>query len=389
MESSVTVQTAGAPRAKYAARLLGAADLEQLIAALTRRGYRVVGPVLQDDAIVYDELASASQLPAGVKDIQAPGKYRLEKRADDAVFGFVVGPHAFKKYFLPPREPLFQLRKKGQSWEDLTPAADAAPLALFGARSCELQAINIQDQVLKAGPHPDPGYTRRRSSAFVVAVTCIEPGASCFCTSMGGGPRPRGDFDLALTELLPRAGSQHAFYVEIGSELGAQVLAECHTEPAALENDRAAQMVALTATAAIERRFNTQGVRDLLQDNLEHPRWDAVAERCLSCASCTLVCPTCFCTRVDDTTDLAGELATRTRSWDSCFSIEFSHMHGGAARTSVKARYRQWLTHKLSSWFDQFGSSGCVGCGRCITWCPAGIDITEEVAAIRATAQGE
>jgi hypothetical protein len=121
---------------------LGAADLEQLIAALTRRGYRVVGPVLQDDAIVYDELASASQLPAGVKDIQAPGKYRLEKRADDAVFGFVVGPHAFKKYFLPPREPLFQLRKKGQSWEDLTPAADAAPLALFGARSCELQAIN-------------------------------------------------------------------------------------------------------------------------------------------------------------------------------------------------------------------------------------------------------
>jgi len=368
---------------------LGAADLEQLIATLTQRGYRVVGPVLQDDAIVYDELASASQLPAGVKDVQAPGKYRLEKRADEAVFGFVVGPHAFKKYFLPPREPLFQLRKKGQSWENLTTGTDAAPLALFGARSCEILAMNIQDQVLKEGPHPDPGYTRRRSSAFVVAVTCIEPAASCFCTSMGGGPRPHGDFDLALTELLPRAGSQHAFYVEIGSELGAKVLAECDTDPADAENDRAAQMVELTATAAIERRFNTEGIRDLLQNNLEHPRWDVVAERCLSCSSCTLVCPTCFCTRVDDTTDLAGEVATRTRSWDSCFSLEFSHMHGGSARTSVKARYRQWLTHKLSSWFDQFGSSGCVGCGRCITWCPAGIDITEEVAAIRATAQGE
>lgn len=380
-------QAEATPRAKYAARLLRAADLDRLIAALTRRGYRVVGPVLQDDAIVYDELTSARQLPLGLKDVQAPGKYRLSKRDDGAVFGFVVGPHSFKKYFLPPGEPLFQLRRNAETWQDATPQTTERPLALFGARSCEIMAMNIQDQVLKNGPHPDPGYTRRRNSAFVVAVACLEPAASCFCTSMGGGPRPERDFDLALTELLPTADSQHQFYVEIGSELGAEVLAECDTDPATEADDRAARGVEETASAAIERHLNTDGIRDLLQDNLEHPRWDDVAERCLSCASCTLVCPTCFCTRVDDTTDLAGEVATRTRSWDSCFSMEFSHMHGGSARTSVKARYRQWLTHKLSSWFDQFGSSGCVGCGRCITWCPPGIDLTEEVAAIRATAK--
>jgi ferredoxin len=91
---------------------------------------------------------------------------------------------------------------------------------------------------------------------------------------------------------------------------------------------------------------------------------------------------------VDDVTDLAGEEATRVRRWESCFSLEHSYMNGGPVRSSAKARYRQWMTHKLASWIDQFGTSGCVGCGRCITWCPVAIDITEEAAAIRATDGG-
>jgi sulfhydrogenase subunit beta (sulfur reductase) len=109
-----------------------------------------------------------------------------------------------------------------------------------------------------------------------------------------------------------------------------------------------------------------------------------VASRCLGCANCTLACPTCFCASVSDTTDLEGETAARVRRWDSCFTLDHSYIHGGSVRASLRARYRQWLTHKLASWIDQFGVSGCVGCGRCITWCPVGIDITEEVAAIRA-----
>ena len=82
---------------------------------------------------------------------------------------------------------------------------------------------------------------------------------------------------------------------------------------------------------------------------------------------------------------LYGARAERWRKWDSCFTLDFSYIHGGSVRTSAAARYRQWLSHKLATWIDQFGSSGCVGCGRCITWCPVGIDITEEVAAIRAS----
>jgi Fe-S-cluster-containing hydrogenase component 2 len=137
------------------------------------------------------------------------------------------------------------------------------------------------------------------------------------------------------------------------------------------------------AEAQIRRRLDTRGIRDLLLGNLEHERWDQVAGRCLSCANCTMVCPTCFCSSVQEVADLTGDTARREHVWGSCFNDEHPYMNSGAVRKSIKARYRQWLTHKLAGWIDQFGTSGCVGCGRCITWCPVGIDLTEEVAAIR------
>ena len=131
------------------------------------------------------------------------------------------------------------------------------------------------------------------------------------------------------------------------------------------------------------RSMDTCNIKDLFYRNLEHPRWNNVAERCLTCANCTMVCPTCFCTTIEDVTDLTGEHAERWRKLDSCFTMDFSYIHGGSVRASTKSRYRHWITHKLATWIDQFGTSGCVGFGRCITWCPVAIDITEEVHAIR------
>jgi sulfhydrogenase subunit beta (sulfur reductase) len=226
----------------------------------------------------------------------------------------------------------------------------------------------------------DPIYKGRRREIFVVAVNCTQSASTCFCTSMKTGPRASHGFDLALTEVIQK--DKHQFVVQVGSPAGADVLGE-------MEHSDAPQALCREADEAVDRaavqvrNMDTAGIRELLYENFDHPRWDNVANRCLSCANCTMVCPTCFCTTVEDVSDVSGDHAERWRRWDSCFTQEFSHIHGGSVRMSAKARYRQWMTHKLASWIDQFGSSGCVGCGRCITWCPVGIDITEEVRAIR------
>jgi ferredoxin len=357
------------------------AGLRQLIGALIERGYRVAGPVERDGAIVYDELASIDDLPAGLTDEQEGGVYRLKRRDDQALFGYSVGPHSWKKYLHPPDVRLFQVTRDGKRL-NIAPENEAAPkLAFIGVRSCELHAIAIQDMVFLEGPFVDPIYKSRRDQVFVIAVNCGQAGRTCFCVSMNTGPKASSGFDLALTEIVEPG--RHFFVVETGSERGAQLLeAAKHGEAGDRELLSADQAVA-RAASQMGREMDTGGIKELLYRNNDHPRWDEVANRCLTCANCTMVCPTCFCTTVEDVTDLSGETAERRRRWDSCFTMDFSYIHGGSVRSSAKSRYRQWMTHKLATWIDQFGSSGCVGCGRCITWCPVGIDITEEVRAIR------
>jgi sulfhydrogenase subunit beta (sulfur reductase) len=358
--------------------------LDDLIGALGRRGFRVLGPTVRDGAIVYDELERAAELPAGWTDRQEAGTYRLERRGDEARFGYAVGPHSWKQFLFPARLRLWRARASGGAPVVEEEPPDVTPLAFIGVRACELNAIAIQDRVFTGGKFVDRDYAARRSGIFVVAVNCGEPGGTCFCVSMDTGPRVEQGYDLALTELLPTDhGGEHRFLVEAGTSAGADVLAELPSRPAEDQDLAAATAVVDSTAARMGRTMESAGLRDLLAGTLEHARWDEVAERCLTCGNCTLVCPTCFCSSVEDTTDLAGAETARTRVWDTCFSLDYSYIHGGSVRTSARSRYRQWLTHKLGTWHDQFGTSGCVGCGRCITWCPVGIDITAEVAALR------
>jgi ferredoxin len=359
------------------------AGLDQLFGALQRRGFQLVGPTLRDGAIGYGALTSAADLPAGWTDDQDGGTYRLRRRDDGALFGYNVGPQSPKRYLFPPSSLLWR-GQQGDSGFTATPA-DEPPrrLAFIGVRSCELQAIAVQDRVFLGGQYPDPDYGARRAGAFLVAVNCGQAGGTCFCVSMGTGPKATTGFDLALTELLD--GETHRFLVEIGSDRGAELMGEVGHSPANSTDTAAADEITARTAASMGREMDTGGIRDLLYANLDHPRWDDVASRCLSCGNCTMVCPTCFCFRVEDASDLAGAEVERHRSWDSCFTVDHSYLHGGPVRVSARSRYRQWMTHKLATWIDQFGTSGCVGCGRCITWCPVGIDITEEAAAIRAT----
>jgi len=367
--------------AENRARILDASRLSSLLEALMRREYEVIGPTARDGAIVFAAIEAANELPAGWTDEQAPGQYRLRPREDQAVFGYAVGPQSWKRYLHPPVVRLWSAERQDGTFRILNnEPRPKRRFAFLGVRPCDLAAITVQDRVLTQDRYCDPVYASRRNGTFVVAVQCTQAAPTCFCLSMGTGPRAQSGFDLALTELIDRSG--HCFLVEPGSERGIELLAELETTPATDENLRQVKTVEAAARQQVRHIDNT-GIKDLLYQNFEHPRWDNVAGRCLTCANCTMVCPTCFCTTVEDLSDITGNHAERSRRWDSCFTLNFSYIHGGSVRASARSRYRQWMTHKLASWIDQFGTSGCVGCGRCITWCPVGIDITEEVHALR------
>jgi sulfhydrogenase subunit beta (sulfur reductase) len=366
---------------------------QHLIDVLRDRGHRVVGPQVADGAVVYRDLDDAAALPTGWIDEQDGGVYRLHQDLAAGTFDHVVGPHSLKNFLFPPRETFETWNRTPDGWQETTPEYTPERLAVIGVRGCDLAALAIQDRVFMGGDSIDVRYRARREHLFVVAVNCRRAAATCFCHSMGCGPAAGPGFDLALTEVGDR------FAIEAATDAGAAVLTDLAARvplvPLSPDEITAVRRVPETLREAMHARLpaagkpqprslDTENIRDLLFDNLEHPRWAEVADRCLSCANCTLVCPTCFCSSVGEVTDLTGDEVSRERQWASCFTLEHSQMHGANARPTTASRYRQWLTHKLAGWIDQFGTSGCTGCGRCITWCPVGIDITEEVAAIRA-----
>ena len=384
MRDSRTIRIAVMAVASGTTMTLGVEGLDALITSLHERGYTVIAPTVRDGSIGYEPVTTAEQLPRGVGDEQGPAHYRLRDRDDDARFGFATAPSSWKRHLYPPATTLWRAHRDGDGML-LFEETQAPPprYAFLGVRACELAAILIQDRVLATSAYPDPTYAARRRDLFIIAVQCGSPSGVCFCTSMGTGPRSNEGFDLAITELLE--SSDPRYVVEIGTPAGQEVMAGV-TSQTATERDRAAAIAVTEGSARqMGRTMDTRELPALLHRNLEHPRWDDVAARCLSCGNCTNACPTCFCSDDIEVEAADGASTARVREWASCFSRDFSYIHGGTVRQTTRSRYRQWMTHKLGTWWEQFGTSGCVGCGRCIAWCPVGIDITEEAAVIRST----
>lgn len=363
--------------------IISRSSFDLLLDALAKKGYQIIGPTLQNQAIVYDEIHSTRELPIGWTDEQDGGKYRVKKRDDAAVFGYAVGPHSWKKYLLTPRTLLWKTERKDTGFSVSAPQPDTTKRAFIGVRSCELHAIAIQDRILIHDKYVDHKYAEKRENVFIVALNCGTSGGTCFCVSMKTGPNVTLAHDLALTEILD--SNKHEFLVQVGSEQGKEILSQISHQPASTQDLEQGKQIVENTAKSMGRQMQSSDLKELLYRNLEHAEWDRVAERCLACGNCTQVCPTCFCTDHEDKTDMTGKTSEHWRRWDSCFTLGHSYTHGGAGHPTIKSRYRQWMTHKLATWVDQFGTSGCVGCGRCITWCPVGIDITEEVAAIRKT----
>lgn len=368
---------------------LGRSALDDLVQVLRREGYTVLGPTVVNDTVMIQRIRTAEELPRGVRDEQSGGRYRLTDGDPDLTFEYVVGPNGPKAYLFPAKLKLFDFRVKDDRFVLEAGPPDVPKLAFLGVRPCELAAIKVQDGVFGVG---EPGmfrceseswYTQARQQALFIAVNCTRAGGTCFCASWGTGPRATDGFDLALTEL--RSG----FVLESGSARGQDVVGQLPVREANATELELAELKIQRASERMGRQLDTDGVKTLLEKNIEHPQWDRIAGRCLSCGNCTMVCPTCFCCTVDDSTHLDDETVSRTRYWESCYTHQFSYITTGPERNTIRGRYRHWLRHKLATWWDQFGMSGCVGCGRCITWCPVGIDLTEEIPAIREASYSE
>ncbi len=342
--------------------------LQALVDALKSEGWRVLGPCIRDQAVTYGDI---DKLPVGWGDEQEAGRYRLRHRGDQTRFGYNLGPSTWKQFLFPPSEAIFRYR----NGELVSERSQPQPMAFIGVRACELAAIQVQDRVFN-GATADPGYRQRRQALLLVAVNCSQAAATCFCSSTGDGPAVGDGADMTLTEVNPA----DPYY-----------LVQAHTEQARklleiIGGDKVSEVEIRQGTAAVEqarqqmsRCLEQSNLGEALLDRLDHPHWDDVASRCLACGNCTQVCPTCFCSTTSEQLEPVSLDVTHVRLWDSCFSEGHSYVNGGVVHQSVKSRYRQWLTHKLGSWPAQFGVSGCTGCGRCISWCPVGIDITQEI----------
>jgi sulfhydrogenase subunit beta (sulfur reductase) len=359
--------------------VMGKDQLDVLFDKVQALGYEVIAPKIEEGVLRLGSLDSNKELAKNVLAVQSPGKYHTE--SSDLMFSFTHGPDSPKWFLYPSKRKLWKMTTEDGSFELKEAGCESEKVAFFGIKPCDLASIEVFDRTLMKGEYVDEHYMNMRDKLAVIVANCIEPSGTCFCHSMGTGPKAKGGFDLSLTEL------SDGFLVESGSKLGDEMLSGVDIRPAKQEDVNEADSKLKGAEDKMGRTLDVTNLKEKLYSNLESPAFREIAKRCLGCANCTNECPTCFCTMYQDVPSLDGKSSERSVAWDSCFTYQFAQVAGGHFRSELWARYRQWMVHKFAYWLDQFGVFGCIGCGRCITWCPVGIDVTESVREVQEVEQ--
>ncbi|HFE39319.1 MAG TPA: sulfite reductase subunit A, partial [Gammaproteobacteria bacterium] len=343
-------------------------------------GYLLLGPQLQRGAIVYDHFTSVKQLVQGIIDTQNPGEYSTKSTDNQRFFSWASAAQSLKPLCFSPRETLWKSKKTAQAeltFQEQKPITEA--MAIIGAKACDLAGLALQDQHFLQQEYIDPYYEQRRNALFIVAVDCSHPATTCFCASTGDGPAVSINFDIRLSEL------DDGFIVTAGSQPGQLIVDTLQlSDASSIQLSEQARQLQ-SAVAQQTRSLPDKDVKNTLKKRQANPHWKNIGEQCLACGNCTATCPSCFCHSEHDESPLGADQVSHVRQWDSCFNQDHSYIHGIVIRAESKDRYRQWMTHKFSSWIEQYGRSGCTGCGRCITWCPVGIDVTKELAILCAS----
>ncbi|MFC1994521.1 4Fe-4S dicluster domain-containing protein [Chloroflexota bacterium] len=307
--------------------------------------YELFAPVKRDNLVVFDRIHSGNE----------------------AFLDYTNTTKSAKEILFPQAETLFSYVATDGGASIETPPSEESPRLLFGVRPCDARSFVLLDEVFDGEKYKDVYYLNRRANMAVVAIGCVRPRSTCFCTSVGGAPCSAEGSDLLLIDV----GDDYV--VQVVSDKGARLLEGVGLEDAGEDEIALMWQAIRDAQAYMAPKLAMDGLKQKLDSMFEDPIWGPLTEKCLGCGVCTYLCPTCHCFDiVDEATDSAGQ---RIRLWDSCQFRQFTLQASGFnPRPTTKGRLRQRIMHKFSYFIDNYGHIGCVGCGRCVIECPVNLD---------------
>mgnify|MGYP006295720965 CR=1 FL=1 len=303
-----------------------------------------------------NELTTEYDLIAPVKDKKLV-RFKNISNTDQIASDYINSKYSIKKFFLPSKEILFEYNK-----ESIKENLDKTKRIFFGIRPCDVHSLLVMDKLMLGDDMEDIYYKSRRNNSVIISVKCNESGENCFCQSLGTDKLQEG-FDILLYE------NGEDYLVEIGSEKGKKIIDQIN------EKEKTSKIP--EDCLECDREIPEQQI-EKFKKAFEDPIWEEEVKRCFSCAGCTTTCPTCGCFDVKDDPNLDLETGKRMRLDASCQLKNYTGVAGGHVFREDRAkRFKHRYYHKFKYFPEQYDKYMCIGCGRCISNCPAGIDLVE------------